>query len=100
MSSLFETPPPGQLTFFDYLNGTGWAAARIADSRASAKLTASYLSDAPANLLDAVFEAVSGASEVKCVWDGESRYAERSAMYPFPIASLERLEGLVASTDR
>jgi hypothetical protein len=67
----FESLLPGQLGFFYFLTGSGCAAACIADTTSSANLTASYLSDALANLLEAVISLASGAVHATCVWDEE-----------------------------
>lgn len=45
--------------------------ARIADDGAWARLTASYLSDALGNLLEAVGVLLEGATEATCSWDEE-----------------------------
>jgi hypothetical protein len=57
---------------FEYrLTGTGWAEARIADDASHAILTASYLSDALGDLLEAISLLFGGASEVRCSWEEE-----------------------------
>lgn len=57
---------------FSYrLVGTGWAEARIADDETWASLTASYLSDALGNLLEAVGVLLEGADAASCSWDEE-----------------------------
>jgi len=57
---------------FDYqLTGRGWSAARIADDSGSARLSASYLSDALRHLLEAVALSVEGVPEARCSWNEE-----------------------------
>lgn len=57
---------------FSYrLTGTGWSEARIADAEGSAVLSASYLSDALGNLLEALGLLLEGAEEASCSWDEE-----------------------------
>ena len=57
---------------FDYqLTGQGWSAAWIADDTGSARLSASYLSDALRHLLEAVALSVEGVPESRCSWDEE-----------------------------
>jgi hypothetical protein len=53
------------------LTGRGWAEARIADDASHAILTASYLSDALGDLLEAVGRLLEGASEARCSWEEE-----------------------------
>ncbi|MDQ2853044.1 MAG: hypothetical protein M3Y49_20355 [Actinomycetota bacterium] len=68
---------------FEYrLTGAGWAQGVVSDGSASVTLTASYLSDALGDLLDAVTELLSGATEVRCSWwqePGESRWIFRES---------------------
>jgi hypothetical protein len=57
---------------FEYrLTGTGWAEARIGDDASHAILTASYLSDALGDLLEAIGLLLEGASEARCSWEEE-----------------------------
>ena len=57
---------------FEYeLTGAGWSRARIQDDVAGAEITASYLSDALRDLLDAVAEIAAGADAARCAWDEE-----------------------------
>lgn len=57
---------------FDYrLVGAGWAEGRIADDDGGCTITASYLSDALGNLLEAVVAVLQGAAESRCSWDEE-----------------------------
>lgn len=57
---------------FSYrLTGTGWAEARIADEDSWATITASYLSDALGDLLEAVGVLLEGADEARCSWQEE-----------------------------
>ena len=57
---------------FDYrLVGTGWSEARVADAHRHAVSTASYLSDALGNTIEAVAPVVEGAGEPRCSWDEE-----------------------------
>jgi hypothetical protein len=57
---------------FSYrLTGTGWAEARIADEESWATITASYLSDALGELLEAVGVLLEGADEARCSWQEE-----------------------------
>jgi hypothetical protein len=53
------------------LVGLGWAEARLVDGAASATITASYLSDALADLLEAVAGLLAGAEETRCCWEEE-----------------------------
>jgi hypothetical protein len=53
------------------LVGLGWAEARLVDGAASATITASYLSDALADLLEAVVGLLAGADETRCCWAEE-----------------------------
>jgi hypothetical protein len=57
---------------FEYrLTGTGWAEARIADDTSHLVLTASYLSDALGDLLEAIGLLLEGVSEARCSWEEE-----------------------------
>lgn len=57
---------------FEYrLTGAGWAEARIADGITEAVITASYLSDALGDLLQAVGRLLEGAAEARCSWEEE-----------------------------
>jgi hypothetical protein len=57
---------------FEYrLIGSGWSEARVADTERHATVTASYLSDALKNLVEAVALVVEGAPEARCSWDEE-----------------------------
>ena len=57
---------------FNYrLTGTGWSEARIADDLSWAALTASYLSDALGDLLEAVGTILEGAAEACVSWQEE-----------------------------
>jgi len=53
------------------LTGKGWAEARIADESGWAAMTASYLSDALGDLLEAVGLLLEGASKARCSWEEE-----------------------------
>jgi len=67
--------------WFDYeLEGAGWSRARVTDGASCALMTASYLSDALKNILDAVADVVEGTTEARCSWDeepGEFRFLFR-----------------------
>jgi hypothetical protein len=58
---------------FSYrLIGSGWAEASIADERSSVEMTASYLTDALADLLSALAALKRGDSDSeRFSWDGE-----------------------------
>jgi hypothetical protein len=57
---------------FSYrLTGKGWAEARIADDDSWVILTASYLSDALGDLLEAIGLLLEGAPEARCSWEEE-----------------------------
>jgi hypothetical protein len=53
------------------LTGTGWAAASLRAGEAHARITASYLSDAPRDLVDAARIVADGADDVRCSWAEE-----------------------------
>ena len=53
------------------LTGSGWARGRIAIGEQSAEVTASYLGDALADLLEAVLELCEGATESRASWAEE-----------------------------
>jgi hypothetical protein len=53
------------------LTGPGWSEAVLSDGQHSATLTASYLSDALGELLDALIHLRGGAEEVRCSWEEE-----------------------------
>ena len=59
------------MEFVYRLVGTGWAEAWISDGKNEATLTASYLSDALGNLVEAIGTLLEGASEARCSWDEE-----------------------------
>src|SRR5664279_1329088 len=60
-----------RVEFHYRLTGTGWSEARLADDRGSATITASYLSDALGELLEAVGLLLEGAPAARCSWDEE-----------------------------
>lgn len=53
------------------LTGLGWSEATISDGQASVTLTASYLSDALANLIEALIALLGGAEQAIVSWDEE-----------------------------
>lgn len=53
------------------LVGLGWAEAELVDDAASATITASYLTDALADLLETVAGLLTGAWEGRCSWEEE-----------------------------
>ncbi|HTO01055.1 MAG TPA: hypothetical protein VL068_10305 [Microthrixaceae bacterium] len=53
------------------LSGSGWATAHLADDVAEVTITASYLSDALRDLVDAVTLIGEGVTEVTCTWQEE-----------------------------
>jgi hypothetical protein len=59
------------LEFSYRLTGFGWSEARIADATGEATVTASYLSDALRDLVDAVCVITEGKLESRCSWDEE-----------------------------
>jgi len=65
-------PGPNAVFEFDYkLVGSGWSEARIGDENAHADLSASYLSDALGNLLEAVAVVAEGVEEARCSFNEE-----------------------------
>lgn len=57
---------------FDYrLIGTGWSEARVADERNHATVTASYLSDALRDLIEAVALITEGSTAARCSFEEE-----------------------------
>ncbi len=60
-----------RLEFTYRVTGKGWSRARIADEHAWVELTASYLSDALGDLLEAVGWILEGAAEARCSWQEE-----------------------------
>jgi hypothetical protein len=57
---------------FEYrLTGAGWARASITDGANQAVMTASYLSNALDDLLEAVARLLDGAPEARCSWEEE-----------------------------
>jgi hypothetical protein len=62
------------------LTGAGWAEASVEAGDARATLTASYLSDAPRDLVEAAIAVAGGADEASCSWaeePGEHRWRMR-----------------------
>jgi hypothetical protein len=62
------------------LTGAGWAAASIKAGNAHARITASYLSDAPRDLVEAATTIADGTEEAWCSWaeePGEFRWRMR-----------------------
>jgi hypothetical protein len=60
-----------RMEFTYRLTGKGWAEARIADGTSQAVITASYLSDALGDLLEALGTMLEGAGEARCSWEEE-----------------------------
>jgi hypothetical protein len=60
-----------RMEFTYRLTGTGWAEAQIADATSRAVITASYLSDALGDLLEALGTILEGAAEARCSWEEE-----------------------------
>lgn len=60
-----------RMEFTYRVTGNGWSRARIADDETWAELSASYLSDALGDLLEAVGLILEGAAEARCSWQEE-----------------------------
>ncbi|MFE3881125.1 hypothetical protein ACFXPX_42920 [Kitasatospora sp. NPDC059146] len=53
------------------LNGPGWADCSIADGQADTEVTASYITNAPEDLLTAVARLVGGEAETRAQFEAE-----------------------------
>src|SRR4051812_27348454 len=60
-----------RVEFHYRLTGLGWSEAYITHGGETARVTASYLSDALGNLLSAVLDVLKGADSARCSWDEE-----------------------------
>lgn len=78
---------------FSYeVTGAGWSKALISDGEHRATVTASYLTDALRDLLDAVAAVAEGESESRCLWTeepGEFRWVFRGAHGEVEIQVIE-----------
>ena len=70
-SGSIDLRPPTMIAFSYKLTGHGWADATISDGVTEAQLTASYLSDALRDLVEAVVSLMQGADRAMCLWLGE-----------------------------
>jgi len=88
---------------FSYrLTGKGWAEARIADDDSWAILTASYLSDALGDLLEAIGVLLEGAPEARCSWEeepGEYRWIFRRSGHDVHLTVLAFPDQLARQPD-
>jgi hypothetical protein len=88
---------------FSYsLTGARWAKAVVSDGEHRATVTASYLTDALRDLLDAVAVVAKGDSESRCLWTeepGEFRWIFRRAHGDVEIEVIELKETYSRASD-